>query len=71
MTRASDPPVPCGDRLLFVLLLNILDVNTERDGWLRCKKNKSPNVFLSSRYRVARATASDLGVVKNEGTTLP
>ena len=37
VTRAIDPPVPCGHRLSFVLF-KLFDMNSERDGALGCAK---------------------------------
>ena len=57
VARASDPPVPCGHRFScsFNIILDILDINAKRDGYLGCTK-KLPNLFLSVRYRVTRAS---------------
>ena len=55
VTRASDPPVPCGDRLI-VALFNILDIDTKRVRLAALAKMKPPNVCLSMRYRVTRAS---------------
>ena len=58
VTRASDPPCSLRSRV-FALLFNIFDINAVRDGYLRCTKNKKPNVVLSVRCRVTRASGSD------------
>ena len=45
--------------LSFRAVHNILDMDTKTDGKLRCDKKKSPKkkVFVSARYRVARASS--------------
>ena len=63
VARASDSPVPCGDRPIVVGLFNILDVNTKRDGYLGCTRKKPPNVFSSLRYRVTRSREYDSVIV--------
>ena len=61
VTHASDPPVPCGHRGSCCLTTPIRIPNGIAS---HAAPNKSPNLFLSARYRVTRATGSDL-VVNN------
>ena len=57
VTRATDPHLPCGDSLSFVLLFNILDINAKKgSGYLRSNKKIAEPVPLSVRYRVTRAS---------------
>ena len=51
---------------LRLFLFLVLDINTKRDGFSHSTlqpKRKSPNVFLSARYRVTRASMVWYGMV--------